>query len=281
MQMSVRTVLVISRPRFWLYLAGPFILAYALGAPNSGQFFTLQFWLYFMFFLVPANIFLYGINDLADTDTDQFNSRKDGYEHALQSTQKRPLILVLIGCVAITFATALITANFIAGLLLFSLLGLSFAYSFPPFRWKSKPFIDSASNILYVIPGIFGYYVLAGSLPSSLAIFAFGFWTAAMHLFSAIPDIEADSRSGLRTTAVVLGERRSLLLCSALWFFSMVGVFILTSSLYSLLLSMYVIAPLLCLQKGWSAAKLYPVFPFLNAGIGFIAFWIIVILRLL
>jgi len=272
---------VISRPRFWLYLAGPFIIAYAIGSSHQSQFFSLQFLLYFIYFLVPANVFLYGVNDLADTDTDQFNARKNGYEQSLKSTQKRLLILTLIGCIAITCFTALVTADLTRVLLLFLLMGLSIAYSLPPFRWKAHPFIDSASNILYVIPGIFGYHLLAGELPSAMIILVLGFWTAAMHLFSAVPDIEADSRSGLRTTAVVLGERKSILLCSTLWLLFMIGVFMLTSSPFSLLLGMYVLVPLLCLRTGWSVAKVYPIFPFLNASIGFVAFWVIIIHRFL
>jgi len=279
--MSLKTLLEISRPRFWMYLAGPFIIAYALGASSESQFFSLQFLLYFIYFLVPANVFLYGINDLADTDTDQFNTRKDKYEHSLNSSQQRPLILALIGCVVIMCITSLLTADLTGQLLLFLLMGLSFAYSFPPFRWKARPFIDSASNILYIIPGIFGYHLLTGRLPSVMIIFAVGFWTAAMHLFSAIPDIKADSGSGLSTTAVLLGKHKSLLLCSALWFFAMVGLFIQTSSPFSLILGIYVLIPLLCLRKGWSVAKIYPLFAYLNSGIGFVSFWIIIVQRFL
>jgi 4-hydroxybenzoate polyprenyltransferase len=36
-------------------------------------FFFLAFALYFTF---PANLFVYGVNDFADYDTDKFNSKK-------------------------------------------------------------------------------------------------------------------------------------------------------------------------------------------------------------
>lgn len=281
MEMNLRTLLKISRPRFWLYLAGPFLVAYALGASQHAQFFSLHFWVYFLYFLIPANIFLYGINDLSDTDTDQFNVRKNSYEHTLQSSQQQPLKRVLVVCVAITVLVALFTADVIAALLLLLLMGLSFAYSAPPLRWKARPFIDSASNVLYAVPGIFAYYVLTGALLSVGAVLTIACWTAAMHLFSAIPDIDADARSGLRTSAVVLGERRSVIVCSMLWLSCMVGAFLLTASPLSFLLAMYVLIPLWSFVPGWSIARLYPMFPYLNAGLGGVLFWIIIVQRFL
>jgi len=38
-----------------------------------------------------------------------------------------------------------------------------------------------------------------------------------MHTFSAIPDIEPDRETGIRTTATVLGERRTYAYCGACW----------------------------------------------------------------
>lgn len=281
MQMNLWHILLISRPRFWLYLAGPFIISYALGVAHPSQFYSLQFVLYLGYFLIPANIFLYGINDLFDTDTDQFNTRKKVYEHALQKTQKQSLTGILICCALVTCLVVYLLGNSVQAILLFILMGLSIAYSAPPLRLKAIPFIDSISNILYALPGFFGYHLLTGQLPSLMVILVIGLWTAAMHLFSAIPDIQADVQAGLRTTAVVLGEKNSLLACSVLWLFFMVGVYLLSSSFVALLLGLYVLVPLLCLQPGWSAKRVYSLFPLLNAFVGFSLFWIIIIYRFL
>jgi lycopene elongase/hydratase (dihydrobisanhydrobacterioruberin-forming) len=281
MKLDLKTLVVISRPRFWLYLVGPFILGYALGAREHTQFLSAQFWLYLGYFLFPANLFLYGVNDLADTDTDQFNAKKNGYEHGLKIAQHRPLQRVTVGCVIVTCLAAFFTSNVVSASLLFLFLLLSFAYSCPPFRWKASPFIDSASNILYILPGIFAYHLMTGILPPFYIVITLGFWTAAMHLFSAVPDIEADKLAGLRTTAVVLGEQKSLMLCSVLWFLCLGGIYRVTSAPAVLLLGIYGVLPLLSLSRKWPAEKIYRIFPLLNAAVGFIVFWIVVTQRLL
>ena len=281
MKLDLKTLVVISRPRFWLYLVGPFIVGYALGAREHTQFLSSQFWVYLGFFLFPANLFLYGVNDLADTDTDQFNEKKSSYEHGLKAAQHRPLQLAIFGCVIVTGFAALFTSNVVSASLLFLFLLLSFAYSCPPFRWKASPFIDSASNILYILPGIFAYHLMTGTLPPFYIVITLGFWTAAMHLFSAVPDIEADTLAGLHTTAVMLGELKSLMLCSVLWFLCMGGLYLVTAAPAVLLLGVYGVLPLLCLKKTWSAEKLYRIFPFLNAAIGSVVFWIVVAERFL
>ncbi len=50
--------------------------------------------------------------------------------------------------------------------------------------------------------------------PVSLMI-AGGLWTAAMHAFSAIPDIEADRQAGLSTIATTLGSVGTHIFCLA------------------------------------------------------------------
>lgn len=42
--------------------------------------FLLLFFLYLLYFLFPANLLVYGVNDIADEDTDILNAKKQGYE---------------------------------------------------------------------------------------------------------------------------------------------------------------------------------------------------------
>jgi len=281
MSLNLRSLILISRPRFWLYLAGPFLIGYISAVSSFAQFLSLQFGLFFLYFLVPANIFLYGINDLADEDTDQYNIKKDGYEHELHANQKQSLEYIITTYAVMTFTLAAITKNITQSGLLLLLLFLSFIYSYPPLRLKARPFFDSASNVLYIVPGIFGYFLLSGVFPPLQIILAGSFWAAAMHLFSAIPDIKADKRAHLRTTAVVLGETKSLFLCSGLWAGVMIFTFIATTSIFSLLLSIYGLLPLLCLKKHISLRAMYQIFPILNATMGFLLFWIIAVQKIL
>ncbi|MEF8937724.1 MAG: lycopene elongase, partial [Halovenus sp.] len=66
----------LSRPRFWFYLAGPVIVGVVYGASSQADLFTPLTVELFLYFLIPANIFLYGINDIFDADIDQLNPKK-------------------------------------------------------------------------------------------------------------------------------------------------------------------------------------------------------------
>jgi 4-hydroxybenzoate polyprenyltransferase len=84
----LKFILKLSRPRFWLYLGGTYLVGYAAGITTYHEFLRPTFWVHFLFFLIPANIFLYGINDYYDEDTDQFNTKKQTHEQLLVSQDK-------------------------------------------------------------------------------------------------------------------------------------------------------------------------------------------------
>ena len=64
----LRYLLTLSRPRFWLYLAGPIAVAVPFGVSATDGLFTPVTLPLFAYFLLPANVFLYGINDVFDAD---------------------------------------------------------------------------------------------------------------------------------------------------------------------------------------------------------------------
>ena len=57
------------------------------------------------------------------------------------------------------------------------------------------------------MPGIFAYYLVSHSIPSVLILIGAYLHISAMHIFSAIPDIEYDKSAGITTTPVYIGER--------------------------------------------------------------------------
>jgi 4-hydroxybenzoate polyprenyltransferase len=87
--MSRDKLMKIARPRFWMYTFGPFIVG--LVAARMSTYGTINprpilsslpwyVWLIIIisidYRLVGANILIYGVNDLADTDTDALNDKK-------------------------------------------------------------------------------------------------------------------------------------------------------------------------------------------------------------
>lgn len=265
----IRRIFLISRPRFWIYLLGPYIVGSVAGSGNIADFFSINFWYGLFFFLLPANIFLYGVNDFFDTETDYYNAKKGTKEYLMKQADK-------------TFYAAIVIAAFVLSVPLFIYLDtisryffvlfflLSFFYSAPPFRFKARPFLDFSSNILYILPGIIFYVHLAKEPPSLLVVIAGACWTGAMHLYSAIPDIEADKKAHILTTAVLLGSRKSLILCILLW-----GTTAVIASGISFVLTLAWVYPLLTssVLGGYiSGKKMYWYFPWINLVLGFLLF---------
>lgn len=180
---------------------------------------SLQHAFFLVYFLLPANIFLYGLNDAADADTDAINPKKNSYEVRLE---KRGRMIAVFAGLILQIPLLLIARTLPHASLpyLVAFLFLAVIYSLPPIRLKARPLLDSASNILYALPGFFGYILAGGTTIPVPLIVAAGAWCAAMHAWSAIPDIEADSNAGLSTTATMLGGIWTLRLCLFLFVLS-------------------------------------------------------------
>ncbi|MHC3436990.1 prenyltransferase [Natrialbaceae archaeon A-gly3] len=207
-------LLVLSRPRFWLYLAGPVLVGVAYGAGSTGDLVTPTTVALFAYFLLPANVFLYGINDVYDREIDAENPKKEGREARYEGQRFVPGVVAVCVVLAIPLL-ALVSLSAWAWVAVFLLLGA--AYSAPPARFKTTPVLDSVSNGLYVTPGIAAYVAVSGSQPPLIAIAGAWLWAMGMHTFSAIPDIEPDRRAGIRTTATALGEPRTYAYCGVCW----------------------------------------------------------------
>ncbi|UPV99426.1 prenyltransferase [Halorussus gelatinilyticus] len=253
-------LLTLSRPRFWFYLAGPVLVGVAYGASAVSELFAPAAVALFAYFLVPANVYLYGVNDAFDADIDVENPKKTGEQAREARFRGGGAVAAVVA--ACGLAGLALAGAFAAGALalypnppagatvgpaawVVAFLALGYAYSAPPFRLKTVPPLDSVSNGLYVLPGAAAFVAVAGHQPPALAVVGGWLWAMAMHTFSAIPDIEPDRRAGIRTTATVLGERRTLAYCGAVW--------LLAAGAFGLL--------------DWRGGALLLVYPLLAAGV--------------
>jgi len=258
-------------------LFGPFLIGGALAFQNPLQIADLQFLLFLLYFIFPANVFLYGVNDIFDTETDAINPKKISHEHLLQQQEQWPLILT-VSSVAILSVVSLLFVNPVAAMLLSIFLFLSFSYSAPPLRFKARPFFDAYSNILYALPGYFAYALFTGHLPTIPAVLMGLCWSAGMHAFSAIPDMTVDKQAGIATTAVYLGKRKTLIFILANWL-----VFSLLCLYYFGVLGILGWIPFgiafYIFWKNKKTADFYWYFPYIIPTLGFLAFWYIMISR--
>ena len=279
---QIRFLLKVSRPRFWFYIFGPYIVGLIAGAATRNDLLDWRTALFAAYFLFPANLLIYGINDIFDFDTDKLNEKKVEYETLVDRSRHRSLaIWIAVFNLPFILAALIFVPNTwisLAGFLFFSIF-----YSAPPIRAKSKPFLDSAFNILYVFPGVFGYQLLSGGFPPFQILIAAGLWTAAMHAYSAIPDIEADEQAKLATIATVCGPYLTLAICSMLYAgaaalsFEYLGI---TSFMLGFAYVVLMAASVRSVKTG-RLFKLYRAFPLINVLAGFLLFWQIAIEKLL
>lgn len=265
-------ILKTSRPRFWLYLAGPYLIGLAFLYRQPSFVFEWKYLFIFLFFLFPMNFLLYSVNDFFDQDTDANNPKKSVKESRFDSEYKSIIFLTQsISAVWALIILAWLLPTSVEKLVFVIFLLLSFFYSTPPVAFKRRPFLDSLSNVLYFLPGVLAVYHSPQLSIDVTIIIALTCWTTAMHLFSAIPDIEYDKKAGIRTTAVVLGRSTSLLMCFVLWF-CFAGI----STSYLLILFptfIYPVIPFFLLKKKTvSIERVYWYFPYINAGLGFMFF---------
>lgn len=200
--MNFSTLLKISRPRFWHYVLWPMLIYFASNGFLDEIYASWSRWgtdwIFYLiiliiilgYFTLPANLWIYGRNDIADSDTDKFNTKKWTYEAKIDDseTMKNKLkwniwwwnigyivigtfigtnIMMIADCFPWTihsdrcslFITNPISTLFNYATLLWigiTISGLllflltSYLYSCKPLRAKAKPFIDGIMNVLYI-----------------------------------------------------------------------------------------------------------------------------------
>jgi 4-hydroxybenzoate polyprenyltransferase len=276
-------ILKISRPRFWIYEIGPYIIGIAAAAGT-----TLHAWflapviIFFLFFTYPANLYIYGINDMFDYETDKLNPKKTLYESLVLPAEWPKLwkhIILFCAPFLVYGFFVLNTPTFIALLAFFFFAGF---YSSPPIRAKARPFLDSIFSAgHYVATAVFSYLMITyflhleiSWLNLTIGTLAGMFWAIAMHAYSAVPDIQADRDAKLETIATKLEKNNTIILCAVLYALSGILAFKflgLISVVLSLVYIMFMIKSLKTTDE--QLFKIYTYFPKINSLSGMIIFF--------
>jgi len=255
----------LSRPRFWLYQGGPVVVAVTYAADGPGELFSPLAIALFLYFTIPGNVFLYGVNDVFDRDIDQVNPKKDeGREVSYRGDRIVVAAIVASGLLAAGFLPWLPPLG-VAALLAWA--ALSVEYSAPPLRFKTTPFLDSLSNGLYILPGVVAYAAVEGVAPPATAVAGAWLWTMGMHTFSAIPDIGPDREAGIETTATFLGESNTYYYCVMCWL-TAAFVFTFTHWVFGALLLVYPGLVFGILAVGVDIDEAYWWYPAINTLVG-------------
>lgn len=171
------------------------------------------------------------VNDACDLDGDRMNPRKANSPLVQGVVSARAVwrgaAVSAVVAIALGFAVNVTFALVIVGA-----LALAWAYSAPPMRLKTRPGADLAANALAVGVvtllagwavtrplGEFPWYVL----PQGLLV------ATALYVPTTLVDADSDRRSGYRTIATTLGDRRAYLVGWTAWVLSCAGAVLLAA----------------------------------------------------
>lgn len=274
MKNILKTLITISRPRFWLYELGTFFIGVLAGATTQESFFDPLILAFAFFFLFPANLLIYGINDIFDYETDKLNPKKSGYEQVLPRDKHKKIYLAILitSLPFLVLSLTLPTATLICFLTFFF---FAVFYSAKPIRAKTIPGFDSFFSAgHYVVTALFGYLLVGGQEINWWLILGGMAWAMAMHAYSAVPDIEADARAGLRTIATKLGKKPSILFCLFLYSLAgLVGLVFLGPLAIVLYLPYFFIMIRSIKSSESELMRLYTYFPTINSIVGMTIFF--------
>ena len=213
-------VLASSRPLSWINTAFPFGAAYLL----AGGGLDVAFWVGCVWFLVPYNLAMYGINDVFDYESDLRNPRKGGVEGIVLDRRIHRVTIWAAVVTNVPFVVALAlmgsaASNLVLAVSVFAVL----AYSVPVLRFKERPFLDSVtSSTHFVSPAVFAL-ALADARGASvevdstmvLALAGFFAWGVGSHAFGAVQDVTADRAAGIGSIGTALGARNTTIFALA------------------------------------------------------------------
>jgi 4-hydroxybenzoate polyprenyltransferase len=219
-----------SRPISWVNTAFPFAAAYLFVEKTI----DLTLVVGTLFFLIPYNLVMYGINDVFDYESDLRNPRKGGIEGALLPKEIHSTVIWTGIATSLPFIIYLVASgNLASNVWLAVVMFTVVAYSAKYLRFKEIPVLDSITSASHFVgPLVFALALtettlLTPGLSASLA--AFMLWGMASHAFGAVQDIKADREANIASVATFFGARFTTRL--ALVMYIVAGGFLLTLGL--------------------------------------------------
>jgi len=196
----------ISRPGTWAILP----LIFILGFTDSKAILSWQSLLQIIALGFPLELFINGVNDIYDIDSDTKNPRKNNFwlGTALDRKNiKKATLASLVGFV-ITLLAGLFTLNLENIIWLSIGLIFGFIYSVPPIRLKERPVIGLPSYAVGFLSAYFmgfsfnGSFFEAGWKPWVLSLLV-----VALGCIAFLADYSADLLAKQKTIATRLGRR--------------------------------------------------------------------------
>ncbi|PIP13705.1 MAG: hypothetical protein COX48_03490 [bacterium (Candidatus Stahlbacteria) CG23_combo_of_CG06-09_8_20_14_all_34_7] len=203
----------------------------------------------FGYALIMGSVYI--LNQISDIDTDTINKKLFLLSEGIIS--KRIAYIYSIICVLSGFSIFLFVRIFSINTIILLVVSyiMGILYTVTPFEFKRRPFIDLILNGIgygMVVP-LIGFELAGGRIDFKLIIetIPYVLSMSAVFINTTLMDYEGDKAVGARTTGVILGIKKSLLLSSLLMFLSGLSGLILkdyivfSCAYYSFILFSYVL----------------------------------------
>jgi 4-hydroxybenzoate polyprenyltransferase len=214
-KISFKEALRVARPFWWVNTAVPFVVGYLIGRPEP----SVTLLVGTAYFAFMYNLFMYGVNDIYDYESDIKNPRKVGIEGSVMPKAKHPSLWRWVWLTNVpVWAYFAFIGDRLSNVWLALIIFMAFAYSLKGLRFKEIPFIDSFTSAFhYSSPFIFGLLLSGASYLWLPAFITFYVWIMANHAFGAIQDVTPDKEAGIGSIAVSLGTQKTILFCLGLY----------------------------------------------------------------
>jgi 4-hydroxybenzoate polyprenyltransferase len=159
---------------------------------------------------------IYIMNQIADRAVDLERHKLFLVSHGIISV--RTASIEAAALIAASFALALAMLPQFFSAILAASLALGAAYSLEPARLKRRPVADVLANAVGngLLNTLAGWIAIGAPLGGWGVLLPYPLAVASVHLATTLADREADSRMGYRTSGVLLGPSRGLILSTAL-----------------------------------------------------------------
>lgn len=209
--MTAKEILVASRPFWWINTGAPFFVGYL----SVTQSFSWPLLIGALYFLFPYNLFMYGVNDIFDYESDIKNPRKTGIDGSVLAKSKHKSLWWWILLTNLPFwVYFFLSGSCGANTWLLMIIFMALAYSVKFLRFKEIPLLDSFTSAFhYTSPFLYGVFFAGGNEWWLPAYATFYVWVMANHAFGAIQDITPDKEAGIGSIAVSFGAAKTILFC--------------------------------------------------------------------
>lgn len=234
--------LKISRPGLWFAT----VWIYLVPLSFDDKFWEQPtFWVGFFFVTFPLNYLVYGLNDFNDVASDQVNERKGnflfGAKASKENLRKVPIRITLAVLPFIVYFT--IEAGQYMFLLLFVMIVVNIMYNFPPIKIKERPPFEILIQVGYVLISVFSVLLNDVEMIPWQTLLYLSLFAFQAHIAGEIMDIEPDILSRKKTTATLIGRKKTKYL--------MIGLLAVEVYILSSWFNDYILAGILAIFAFW------------------------------